>query len=245
MKTNKPTNDMAEIAVRTVFRRCLLFFLASSISEEALREEFEKSMKWAKTKKVPAQIFMAGSTKVIFEICQHWLRTPAYLNAAGNPIALPVRGPKSIDSIRRELKIKEGLAVTVKQMLKIGSIQPTRGNKYLMPTRGFYARRDGMVAFEPYAQFLVQAVTTATLPINIKRSDKHSYWLSSTKTDLTNRQMAEFVAFIKRKGHSQLVELDEWFLALRNVPKPIDANEVPKNTVGVGMFTFVTEPNSP
>ena len=245
MTTSKPKYDMAEIAVRTVFRRCLLFFLASSIGEDALREEFEKSIKWAKAKKVPARRFMAGSTKVIFEICQHWLRSPAYLNAAGNPIALPMRGPKSIDSIRRELGIKDSLAGTVKQMLRIGSIQPTRGNKYLMPTRGFYARRDGMVAFEPYAQFLVQAVTTATLPLAVKRSDKHSYWLSSTRTNLTDRQMAEFVQFIKRKGHSQLVELDEWFLALRNAPNSIDPNEVPKNTVGVGMFTFVTEPNSP
>lgn len=245
MRTNKPQRDMAEVAMRTVFRRCLLFFLASGIAEELLREEFERSMKWAKGKKVPAKIFRAGSTRVIFEICQHWLRNASYLNAAGNPIALPIRGPKSIESIMSELAIKESLTSTVKMMLRIGSIKPTRGNKYLMPTRGFYARRDGMVAFEPYAQFLVQAVTTATLPIDIKRSDKHSYWLSSTRTNLSNKQMTEFVEFVKRKGHSQLVELDEWFLALHKKPTPIDAEEVPKNTVGVGMFTFVTEPNSP
>jgi len=145
----------------------------------------------------------------------------------------------------KELGFTEDVPQTTELMLKIGCIEKSSGGKFMMPTRGFYSRRNGMVPFEPYAQFLIQAVTTATLPIDIKRSDKHSYWLSSTRTNLSEKQITDFVNLVKRKGHSQIVELDEWFLALPESNPSPDSDEIPKNTVGVGMFTFVTEPRSP
>jgi len=237
--------DIAEFAIRTVFRRCILFFLKAGIDESFLRSEFEKSLKWASKKKVPCTIFRVDSTKVAFEICQRWLRHPAYINSAGNPKALPMRGSRSLESIMKELGFTEDVPQTTELMLKIGCIEKSSGGKFMMPTRGFYSRRNGMVPFEPYAQFLIQAVTTATLPIDIKRSDKHSYWLSSTRTNLSEKQITDFVNLVKRKGHSQIVELDEWFLALPESNPSPDSDEIPKNTVGVGMFTFVTEPRSP
>ena len=244
MKKKDAQLDMAEIAMRTVFGRCLAFFLAAGINEERLRARFDESMEWAKARKIRAKIYKAGSINIPFEICQKWLRDPKYLNKAGNPRSLPLRGTRSIQSLMKDLGLTARVSDTAAKLIRIGSVQRTRDKKYLIIQKGFYAKRKGRVAFEPYARFLIQAVTTATLPIDSKESDKHSYWLSSTRDNLTDEQMAKFVEFIKRKGLSQLTELDDWFAAMGASDEPIVDGAIPSNTLGVGMFTFVTEPNS-
>lgn len=234
--------DLADLAVRTVFRRCLLFFLASGVEEEALRSEFDLAMKWSKKKRVQPKIFRAGPTRPMIDICEKWQRDPSYLNKGGNPRPLPIHGPQSIQSIMLELGIKKDVESVVKLMIKVGSVIRAGRGKYVIPVRGFLAQRAKTVAFEPYAHFLMQAVTAATLRINIKSSDKHSYWSTSTCNGLTEKEMVSFYNFVKRKSPSQLAELDEWFLARKKRIGSRRKNRSARNTVAVGMFTCVTEP---
>ena len=126
---------------------------------------------------------------------------------------------------------------------KIGSVKRFGKRKFLLVEKMFRTRPNSHVAYEPYAQFLAHAVKAATMPLRLSRSDKYSHWLTATKESLSSAEIREFIAFVKRRSQPQMLEIDDALNATTHRKR--SRSNLPVNTVGAGIFTFVTEPNSP
>ena len=179
--------------VQTVLKRIAAFFMASGLTDKELDKQFTLARTWAGRRRKMPKLFRAGATAQYNKLVESWLRNPTYLNAAGNPIALPIEGDVSIAAIKRSLHIRGSIKSMVAALVKMGCLKKMRGGRFRLVLRAFYARRSGHVAYEPYAQFLVSAVTAATLPLNIDTSDQSVFWLNSTTEDVPVRQVKPFM----------------------------------------------------
>lgn len=245
LKKRRPSVQGQQIDddVRLVLRRCALFYRASGYREELLMNEWYKALRWASGQKVKAKIYRAGPIESYRSICEQWIRNPKYLNVAGNPIALPAKGHVSIQSIMKDLKIGDDPTSAASALEKIGSVRRVGRNKFLLVQKMFRTRPDSFVAYETYSQFLAHAVKAATMPLHNTKSDRHSYWLTATRSGLTEREIVPFIQFVKRRAQPHMLEIDD---SLNIKPKRNrQGRRIPKNTVGAGIFTFVTEPSSP
>jgi Family of unknown function (DUF6502) len=243
VKRSNSKSNLVGPEVQTVLRRISAFFMASGLTDSELDQQFRIASSWAKRRRTKPKLFRAGATAQYNKLVESWLRDPTYLNDAGNPIALPVEGKISIASIKRSLHIKGSTEHMVATLVKMGCLKKVRGGRFSLVLRAFYARRSGHVAYEPYAQFLVSAVTAATLPLNIDVSDRSVFWLNSTTEDVPIRQVKPFMKFVWRKGMAQLREIDDWH-ALRRPQPHQSAKNANVKRLGVGLFTFVQDPET-
>jgi hypothetical protein len=122
---------------------------------------------------------------------------------------------------------------------KIGSVRRDGAGRYLLIEKMFRTRPNSFVAYETYSQFLAHAVKAATMPLQNTKSDKYSYWLTSTRTGLSQAQIRTFIQIAKRRSQPQMLGS----MTLNSVTNR-KRHKRAKNTVGAGIFTFVTEPNS-
>lgn len=243
-KTPKATRP-AKVAdeVTFVLRRCALFYRASGFSETWLRNEWNHALAWARKQDVKAKIYRAGPVAEFRAICELWIRDPAYLNTAGNPLPLPIRGAVSISSLIKALGLESDPVEIVAGLEKIGSIRRFGKRKYLLVEKMFRTRPNSYVAYETYSQFLAHAVKAATMPLHVAKTDKYSHWLTATREQLSAAEIREFIAFVKRRSQPQMLEIDDALNATAHRRR--QRKSLPANTVGAGIFTFVTEPNSP
>jgi hypothetical protein len=229
--------------VTFVLRRCALFYRASGFSEAWLKNEWNEALTWARKQKVKAKIYRAGPVAEYRAICEQWIRDPDYLNAAGNPLPLPLTGAISIKSLIRTLGLQSDPKEIIAALEKIGSVKRFGKKRFLLVEKMFRTRPNAHVAYETYAQFLAHAVKAATMPLHVSKDDKYSHWLTATRERLSNAEVREFIAFVKRRSQPLMLEVDDALNAAAQRKRP--KRDVPTNTVGAGIFTFVTEPNSP
>lgn len=248
MSKTRPTNQAVATAlpdeeVRLVLRRCALFYRAAGIGEQALLKEWNDALRWARRQKVNAKIYRAGPVEQFRAICERWIRDPRYLNKAGNPIGLPAKGPQSIKSIMGELHIAGDASKFSAALEKIGSVRRQRNGNYMLIEKMFRTRPNSYVAYETYSQFLAHAVKAATMPLHSSKSDRYSHWLTATRSGLSQAQIRNFIQFVKRRSQPQMLEIDDALNSATTRKRPL--KRALRNTVGAGIFTFVTEPNSP
>ena len=239
----KVEKEIVDDDVRLVLRRCALFYRASGYKEDVLIAEWRKALQWASRQKVKAKIYRAGPVEQFRAVCERWIRSPNYLNGAGNPIALPATGEVSIKSIMNELAIHGDATALAAALDKIGSVKRVGKGKYLLIQKMFRTRPNSHVAYETYSQFLAHAVKAATMPLQVTKSDKYSHWLTATRTGLSPAEISAFAQFVKRRSQPQMLEIDDALNSTPNRRRPL--KRIPRNTVGAGIFTFVTEPTSP
>jgi hypothetical protein len=237
------TDGKPDEEVRLVLRRCALFYRASGFTEDLLAKEWSKALQWAGRQKVKAKIYRAGPVEQFRFICERWIRDPKYMNGVGNPLALAAKGKVSIQSIMDETDISGDPNDMAASLEKIGSVRRVARNKYLLIKKMFRTRPTSYVAYETYSQFLAHAVKAATMPLQNVKSDKYSHWLTSTRTGLSQAEIGTFIQFVKRRSQPQMLEIDDALNSPRKRKQPL--KRPPRNTVGAGIFTFVTEPNSP
>lgn len=205
--------------------------------------EWSKALNWAKKQRVKAKIYRAGPVDQYRSICERWIRSPEYLNHAGNPIALPINGSRSVKGLMNELNISGTSKQVVAALEKIGSVRHVGNGKYLLVQKMFRTRPNSYVAYETFSQFLAHAVKAATMPLHNSKSDKHSHWLTATRFGLSEAEIKKFVEFVKRRSQPQMLEIDDALNLPAKRRRPL--KRAPKNIVGAGIFTFVTERNSP
>ena len=241
--TSRKKSRNAADEVTFVLRRCALFYRASGFTEAWLENEWKQALLWTRTKRVRTKIYRAGSVAHYRAICERWIRDPNYLNRAGNPLPLPARGARSIQSLIKDLKLKQELSATIAGLEKIGSIEPTTDGRYLLVEKMFRTRPHTQVAYETFSQFLAHAVRAATMPLHVAKTDKLSHWLTASRDNLNPEEIREFIRYVKRRSQPQMLEIDD-ALNLRKKRRKKGKKGRPANTVGAAIFTFVAEPNS-
>lgn len=226
--------------VARIIDQIVAFFIAAGMDEQTLLATVENAAVKARKCKPSTRFFSVPSTAELIGIVDRWRKDPKYVNSAGRPADLPLRGALSITSlIKAEPNLKLPVSQYIESLLNVGAAVKTSGGAVRLTKNYLYFRQSGSVPYEPNVQFLEAAVAAATRPISSRAIEKEIFWRMASVDCLPNGKVQAFMAFAKRHGNVLLSDLDDW---LTQHAQPHRSARAPRQKrVGVAMFPYVQE----
>jgi hypothetical protein len=226
--------------VARIFDQIVAFFITAGMDEESLMTTVKTSAIKARKYKPSTRFFSVPSTAELIGIVDRWRKDPEYVNSAGRPIDLPLRGALSINSlIRAEPNLKLPPSRYIQSMLNVGAVVKTSRGSVRLTRNYLYFRQSGSVPYEPNVQFLEAAVAAATRPISSRAIDREIFWRMASVDCLPNGKVQAFMAFAKRHGNVLLSDLDDWLTQHAQPHRNVRSSR--RKRVGVAMFPYVQE----
>ena len=158
-----------------------------------------------------------GSTTI-----SRWLRDPKYLNHAGHPDDLPLRGARSVASLLKDGGVSEPPKDVVALLIDLGTIRKISPTRYRLIRRSMNYTITDYLPFEPNFRFLVDAARACTWGSGLPPRAPRLFWLNAYSTRVNQRHRQEFLRFSKDRGLSFMHEINDW----------LEAHESPRSGKG-------------
>lgn len=189
------------------------FLLASGLSDQDLQEGFSSALLRAKRATTDVKVVRMGSRLGSYhqraEIIDRWLRNPAFVNKAGKPLDLPLQGKLSIATLVKLADVKEPPRSILRLLVKLGNVAPLSNGKYRLVKRYMNYKAPGLLPFEPNAQFILDAISSATRGLGNPGANRELFWLNS-EHNIPAPKTKEFLRYAHNRGIIFLHEINDW-----------------------------------
>jgi hypothetical protein len=94
----------------------------------------------------------------------------------------------------------------------------------------------GVLPYEPNAQFIVDAISSATRGMGNGRASKALFWLNAEHKHIPQGHVKEFLHFVQSRGIVFLHEINDWLDQHAAMESELVAKRRTLRRVGVGLF---------
>lgn len=215
------------------------FLKRSGFSETKLQSEWRRAIQLCERAKRGVKVVHIGYEQLGLTLVTRWLRDPEYLNHAGRPDDLPIRGKRSITSLLKACGIQHPAAAVLYSLAQFGTVKKIAPNRFRLVKRAVNYEVPRYVPFEPSLQFLVDAVRASTWGSGMKPKARRLFWQNVASDNVPLKHSAEFLRFAKDRGLSFLHEINDWLEAHETSPGtnvPIKKPKRSHHRLGIGLF---------
>lgn len=193
------------------------FLLRSGTSKTQLMSEWRLALERTSRAKGKLKVVRIGYEHLGSTTISRWLRDPKYLNQAGRPDDLPIRGKRSISSLLKEGGVMHPPSQVLALLVELGTVTKVSPSRYRLIKRSMNYTIPQYLPFEPNFRFLVDAARACTWGSGIPPKTPRLFWLNAYSTRVHRRHTADFLKFAKERGLSFMHEINDW----------LEAHEVP------------------
>ncbi len=229
--------------IKIIFDRIAAFFLAAGISRDTIMQQLETSISSAAARKPKMRFVRNYGYPILERAVQIWISDPNYLNRAGRPKPIPKTGTFSISTLIRDSGYAGTIASGIRLLHSLGTVSINLTGQYALNERHCNWRAEGDVAYEPQANFLMNAVLAATTAIGRSGKQRKLFWRTCYTDRLPSAMINKYMAFCRTRSEAMILELNDWFGQYES-PVPQQQSKRPLATVGMGLFPFVQFINS-
>ena len=209
---------------------------------------------WCSAVKRASRANKGGGLKVVkigFEhlgstVISRWLRDPKYLNHAGRPDDLPLRGKRSIASLVKEGRVKIPLSKVLVLLVELGTVREVAPSRYRLIRRSMNYIIPQYLPFEPNFRFLIDAARACTAGSGLPPKTPRLFWLNAYSTRVHQKYTPEFLRFTKERGLSFMHEINDWLESHEspNAGAPISQGKAAKmRRLGLGLYGICSSPD--
>lgn len=232
-KSVTPDSEALEL-----FAPLVAFLRASGVSDQQLQDGFSASLSRARRKAKHIEVIRMGSYYRRGEIIDRWLRNPMFVNKAGKPLDLPLMGKLSIATLAKMAGVKDAPRSILRMLVKYGNVARAGRGKYRLVKRYMNYKAPGLLPFEPNAQFILDAISSATRGLGNPNASKELFWLNAEHNYVPAPMTSQFLRYVHSRGIIFLHEINDW-LDQYAVREPSAENTRKKlRRIGVGLFPF-------
>jgi hypothetical protein len=171
-------------------------------------------------------------------IVARWLRDPTYLNRAGRPEDLPLRGRLSVSSLLKDCGIGTSPAAALNVLLKFNTARRIANGKYRLTKRYMNYSIPGVLPFEPNMQFMTAAVRATTRGLGVDKPQPRVFCKWVDNVCIPRRFEADFSHFAERRGLAFLHEVNDWLDEHCHLPLRDQPRRRKMSRLGMGLFAI-------
>lgn len=237
-KSSQPEIDRAErhLELLELLAPLAAFLQASGLSDQELREGFNAALRRAKRVTTDIEVVRMGSYHRRGEIIDRWMRNSAFVNKAGKPLDLPLYGKLSITTLVKLAGVEDPPRSILRMLVRFGNVAHLGNGKYRLVKRYMNYRAPGLLPFEPNAQFIMDAISSATRGLGNPGANKELFWLNA-EHNVPAPKTKEFLRYVHSRGIVFLHEINDWLdqYAVK-LDSSVDRRKLRR--VGMALFPF-------
>ena len=239
--TKKKT--IAEVpTVSELLSPIVMLLLRSGLSQEQLRREFASATNRALKSKSNLRVARIERSFACASVVDRWLRNPLFLNPAGRPKDLPLRGKSSIATLCKSAGIIGTPREVLNALIKYGNVKKTDRGDYRLLYRFMQFLNHDYLPFEPNFQLLVDATAVATRNLARKKKRPQLFFFSVERRDVPQKYVAEFIEYAHQKALLFTDEINDWLEAHSN-PSPKSTTKRAKlMRLGMALLPICSDP---
>ena len=215
------------------------FLQRSGVTQPKLLAEWQSAIQHCGRARKGVKVVHIGYEELGLTLVSRWLRDPHFLNRAGRPDDLPVRGKRSIAALMKVCAIHLPAADVLRTLVRFGTVRKIAPNRYRLIQKSVNFSVPEYVPFEPNFQFLVDAVRASTWGSGIGRRTPRLFWQNVASDNVPAKYSSEFLRFVKTRGLSFLQEINDWLEAHETSPgtnSPVRKQKKSARRLGIGLF---------
>jgi len=214
----------------------MTFLTRSGLTEPQILSQCSAAIRRGRKNRSGPKVARIGLAHDSSIFVARWLRDPTYLNRAGRPGDLALRGPGSLSSLLSDCGIDTPLDSALALLLKYGTVRKTANGKCRLVKRYMNYAIPGLLPFEPNMQFMTDAIRATTRGLGLSRPQPRVFCKWADNVGIPIRFEGEFSRFAERRGLAFLYEINDWLdehchLPLQNYPRSRKVTRL-----GMGLF---------
>lgn len=179
------------------------------------------------------------------ELVTAWTRDSNYLDSAGEPRDLSIRGRYGFNSLVRASSPSTSPKMALSVLQSYGNVIRLKTKRVRLAKPFFHIRGDNRLAFEPSVRFLLDAAgnvrESAGRKMALRDPAGEHFWRSVDSRVLPKRYMSAYLKFVKEHSLAFLQDVDDWLVEKATSPSKRSVKQ--GRRVGVGLFTFESSDN--
>jgi hypothetical protein len=234
--TNSTTNERIEIAYQ-VFSAAIAFLSELGLSDHEIEGALKRSDRNNSSDYHTGKSKFSRNLDAISRAVRRWQITPGYLDANGDPRALPLKGPHSIETLLRDCSIVD-VEEVVNLATSIGYFR--NGPNGLYPCgREFDVPSQGPLHIWCESLVARRALETLTFNARARRKFQATNFQRFAQQSWVNpEQLPFFRKFLREQGEAFLETVDDWLEQHKEASETIGSTEV-----SVHAFAWTSEPH--
>ena len=233
-----------DLGVQDLLVPIVEFLQRSGMQRPQLHLEWQSAIARASRARKGVKVIRIGYEQLGLTIVSRWLRDPNYLNHAGRPDDLPLRGRRSFCSLLKSCAVSLPAADLLHSLIEFGTVKKVNSNKYRLIRRSINFAIPSYLPFEPNFQFLVDAVHASTWGSSVVPKSPRLFWQNVASNSVPNKYAADFLRFSKQRSLSFMHEINDWLEAheTASAAAPRKAANSPRSKrIGIGLFGVCSE----
>jgi hypothetical protein len=219
---------------RELLAPIVAFLLKSGLSRVQLISEFRLAIRKAAGSKLKVTHIQIGEE--VSSIVNRWLRDPHFLNSAGRPAELPLKGSRSVAALVRTSRSNISPTAALNMLIEFGIAKKVATGKYRLVRRLVDFGHSEYLPFEPNFRFLVDATKVSTSRLRKPKGTPGLFWQCADNPRIDARYASEFLRFAQQRSLSFMHEINDWLDEHESKPSYSIANRLHLKRIGIGLF---------
>jgi len=220
------------------------FLRVSGLTKEAIEKSLSRAYKRAAKSTNNRKIKRIGHPMRYAEAMATWVRDKRFLNTAGEPRLLKLKGKTGFAALVRTVSPGSDPSKVLAVLRRFGNVRMLRDGRYKLINPFFIILTPESIALEPTAYFLEDAsATIARILTRRKRSHGPDvFWRKVENAKLTAAAARKFLDFTRQRTLTFLEELNDWLEA--HCETKANNTKRPLHRVGLGLFYIHAKPGA-
>ncbi len=210
------------------------FLAKSGLSRTQLLAEFRSALSHATASKLKVTHMKIGEEAS--SIVNRWLRDPMFLNSAGRPADLTLRGARSITALVKASRMKVSPKVALNMLIEFGIVRNVATGKYRLVRRLVDFGHLDYLPFEPNFRFLVDATKVSTNRLRSPKGTPGLFWQCADNPRIDARHAGDFLRFAQQRSLSFMHEINDWLDEHEDKRAYSKGQKVRLKRLGIGLF---------
>ena len=210
------------------------FLLKSGLSRAQLLREFRSAISHATTSKLKVIHMRIGEEAS--SIVNRWLRDPMFLNSAGRPADLSLKGARSIAALVRASHTQVSPAAALNMLVEFGIVKKVATGKYRLIRRLVDFGHAEYLPFEPNYRFLVDATKVSTTRLRKPTGTPGLFWQCADNPRIDPRHAGDFLRFAQQRSLSFMHEINDWLDEHESKHSYGSRHRIKLKRLGIGLF---------
>ncbi len=210
------------------------FLIKSGLSQRQLLTEFRSALSHAAGSKLKVTHMRIGEEAS--SIVNRWLRDPMFLNSAGRPADLSLKGARSITALVRASRVIVSPKVALSMLIEFGIVRNVAPGKYRLVRRLVDFGHSDYLPFEPNFRFLVDATKVSTNRLRNPKGTPGLFWQCADNPRIDARHAGDFLRFAQERSLSFMHEINDWLDEHEDKRLHSRDQKVRLKRLGIGLF---------
>ena len=196
--------------VQILLKPVAAFLRKSGFPKSMLIAEWRVAVNRPLSSKSRLKVVRIGSDFLDAGVVSRWLRDPTYLNHAGRPVDLPLRGERSISALMKAEQVPYSPSKMLALLIEFGTVTKVGATRYRLIRQSLNYVIPEYLPFEPNFRFLVDAAHACSGGAGVTSQAPRLFWHTAASTKIQRKHFPAFLQFANQRGLLLMREIDDW-----------------------------------